>query len=448
VIGRGPETPYQYYGGDLDGITAHLDHIASLGANTVYLTPIFPARSNHRYDASTFDAVDPLLGGDAALGRLSDALHARGMRLIGDLTTNHCGDGHEWFQRAIADADSTEAGYFTFSHHPDEYVCWFGYPSLPKFDHRNPGLRRALYEGPESTTARWLGPHGMDGWRIDVANMTARLGTIDLNHMVATTLRSTMAAANPESLLIAEHSYDASHDLLGDGWHGVMNYAGFTRPLWQWLKRPEPVAFEPGPFTPTPKFPATSMIAAMRTFAAAQPWRATAHALNLVGSHDVQRIVTLLGDPGLVTVAFGLLATMPGIPMLWAGDEIGQEGDNGEDGRRPFPWHDTSRWDTARLATNRALFAARAESVALRHGGLRWLSVGADHITFLREAPDETVLVHAARAAHPPVVLPASVVGRHLTGLAGTSDLAADGDVVTLAASRPAFGVWRCRPRG
>ena len=85
--------------------------------------------------------------------------------------------------------------------------------------------------------------------------MTARLGTTDLNHLVATTLRDTMAVANPDSLLLAEHSHDASHDLLGDGWHGVMNYAGFTRPVWQWLKSPGPVRLEPGPFTPMPSFP-------------------------------------------------------------------------------------------------------------------------------------------------------------------------------------------------
>ncbi len=79
MIGRGPETPYQFYGGDLDGITARLDHLDRLGVNTVYLTPIFPARSNHRYDAATFDRVDPLLGGDAALARLADAVHAPGL---------------------------------------------------------------------------------------------------------------------------------------------------------------------------------------------------------------------------------------------------------------------------------------------------------------------------------------------------------------------------------
>ena len=445
VIGDGLETAYQLYGGDLDGITAHLDHIASTGANTVYLTPVFPARSNHRYDASTFDRVDPLLGGDEALIRLSDALHARGMRLLGDLTTNHCGDGHEWFRAAVADARSPEARYFSFLDHPHSYVCWFGHPSLPKLDHRDPGLRRRLYDGPDSVVARWLGPHGLDGWRIDVANMTARLGTIDLNHLVATTLRDTMAAANPDSLLLAEHSHDASHDLLGDGWHGVMNYAGFTRPVWQWLKSPGPVRLEPGPFTPMPSFPGGSVASAMQSFTAAQPWRATTHALTLVGSHDTMRIRTLLRDEGLVTVAFGLLATMPGIPMLWAGDEIGQEGFNGEDGRRPIPWNHLEQWDMERFAVNKALFAARADNVALRRGGLRWLAVQDDSVTFLRESAEQTVLVHAARAQHPPVRIPAVVLGHRLHGLAGTADLApTTPDSYTLPAAGPGIHLWTC----
>lgn len=446
VIGYGPETPLQYYGGDLDGITAHLDHIAATGANTVYLTPIFPARSNHRYDASTFDRVDPLLGGDAALARLSDAAHERGMRLLGDLTTNHSGDGHEWFQSALSDAASPEAAYFTFHEHPTSYVSWFNYPSLPKLDHRDAGLRRRLYDGPDSVVARWLGPHGLDGWRIDVANMTARLGTINLNHLVATTLRATMAAANPDSLLLAEHSHDASHDLLGDGWHGVMNYAGFTRPVWQWLKPARPLTLEPGPFSPIPTFDGRGAAAAMVAFAAAQPWRATAHALTLVGSHDTMRIRTMLGDERLVTVAFGLLATMPGIPMLWAGDEIGLEGSNGEDGRRTMPWHRPDSWDTNRFDVNRALFAARADCAALRSGGLRWLSVQDDALTFLREAPEQTVLVHAARADHAPVRLPAAALGRRLEGLAGTPDLDADASGhLELPAQGPHFSVWVCR---
>ncbi|MFL6021797.1 MAG: alpha-amylase family glycosyl hydrolase, partial [Marmoricola sp.] len=79
----GPHTPLQFYGGDLDGITEHLDHIVGLGATTLYLTPVFPGESNHRYNASTFDEVDPLLGGDEAYRRLIDAAHERGLRVLG-----------------------------------------------------------------------------------------------------------------------------------------------------------------------------------------------------------------------------------------------------------------------------------------------------------------------------------------------------------------------------
>ena len=180
----------------------------------------------------------------------------------------------------------------------------------------------------------------------------------------------------------------------------------------------------------------------MRSFAAAQPWRATAHALTLVDSHDTMRIRTRLRDPDLITVAFGLLATMPGIPMLWAGDEIGQEGANGEDARRPFPWTAPEQWDQGRFAINRALFTARAENVALRRGGLRWLAVQDDALTFLREAPEQTVLVHAARARHAPVLIPATVLGRSLQGLAGTVDLQPDGGSYVLPSHGPAIHVW------
>ncbi len=90
-------------------------------------------------------------------------------------------------------------------------MSWFDYPSLPKFDHQNPELRRELYEGPDSAVARWLKPPAaLDGWRIDVANMTGRHGIVDLNHEVATGIRHTMAEVHPASLLIAEHSHDAS----------------------------------------------------------------------------------------------------------------------------------------------------------------------------------------------------------------------------------------------
>ncbi len=448
VIGEGPDTPRQWFGGDLDGITAHLDHIASLGVGTIYLTPFFPANSNHRYNASTFDAVDPLLGGDEAMARLAGAARARGMRLMGDLTTNHCGDTHEWFQAALADAEAPEAGFFFFTDHPREYAAWWNLREMPIFDHRSMELRRRLYEGPESVVARWLGPHALDAWRIDVANMTGIHGDIDLAHEVATTIRATMAAAvGQESFLQAESNHDASRDLLGDGYQGTMNYAAFTRPVWQWLIPEQPFPYEHGKYPSLPNLPGSLVVEAMRELSGVTPWMGTVHAMNLIGSHDTHRVASLLGDAAVVDVAFGLLAAYPGVPMIYAGDELGLATFGPEYARIPMPWEHPERWDEARLASTRALFRAREDSEALRRGGLRWVSIGDDALTFLREAPGESVLVHAARAAHAPVRVPVSVVGARLSGLAGTADLHADPDGwVTLPATGPAFGMWTCTP--
>ncbi|MGL4257578.1 MAG: alpha-amylase family glycosyl hydrolase, partial [Microbacterium sp.] len=178
-----PARSQQFYGGDLDGVVEKLDHLALLGVNLLYLTPVFPAESNHRYDAASFERVDPLLGGDEAYIRLVEAAHARGIRVIGDLTSNHSGDSHEWFRSALGHPGAPEEEFYYFTDEGNtEYVSWLGYPSLPKFDWSSEELRRRFISGEDSVVAKWLKPpYSADGWRIDVANMTGRLGSVDLN---------------------------------------------------------------------------------------------------------------------------------------------------------------------------------------------------------------------------------------------------------------------------
>ena len=222
-----------------------------------------------------------------------------------------------------------------------------------------------------------------------------------------------------------------------------MNYAAFTRPLWQWLLPPQQRPYAHGKYPMLPNLPGRLIVSAMRELSGVTPWQATVHAMNLIGSHDTHRVASLLGDPRLVDVAFGMLAAYPGVPMIYAGDEIGMATMGPEYARIPMPWAHPERWDQRRLATTRALFGARAKSVALRRGGLRWLCIGDDALTFLREAPGEAVLVHAARADHRPIRIPAAVVGSELAGLAETADLRADADgMITLPADGPAFGMW------
>jgi Alpha amylase, catalytic domain. len=197
---------------------------------------------------------------------------------------------------------------------------------------------------------------------------------------------------------------------------GTMNYAAFTRPLWQWLVPPQPRPYAHGKYPALPNLPGRNVVAAMRALSGVTPWQATLHAMNLIGSHDTHRVASLLGDPRLVDVAFGLLASYPGVPMIYQGDELGLEAWGPEYARLPMPWDHPERWDQHRLGHTRELFTLRAGSSALRRGGLRWLSVEDDALTFVRESPDQAILVHAARAGHVPVRLPAAVVGSGTAG--------------------------------
>ena len=432
----------QLYGGDLDGVVEHLDDLQSLGVNVLYLTPFFPATSNHRYDASSFEQVDPVLGGGEALARLTRAAHARGMKVLGDFTANHTGDTHEWFRKAQADPESDERGFYFWE--DGGYVSWLGVKSLPKLNYDSQVLRQRVFEDSDGVVRRWLsGPDGLDGWRVDVANMTGRHKAQDLNHEVAAQMRRAMHDSKPESLLIGEHCHDFTRDAQGDGWDGVMNYAGFTRPIWTWLRD---VGFAPkflGSPLMVPRLGGSSVMETMREFAAMAPWRSIRHSFNLVGSHDTTRIRTLVGeDSRQVDVAAGLLFTMPGIPMMTYGDEIGMRGDHGEDGRRPMPWN-AGHADARILEVYRGLISARNSSHALRHGGLRWVHADDDVLVFLRESTEQTALVHCARAAHDPIRLST----RHLTGVAEAhtaygGDLVLGGDSVSLVADGPVVNIW------
>ena len=424
--GRGPATPREWFGGDLRGVEERLDHIEELGANLIYLTPIFPAGSTHRYDSTTFDRVDPLLGGDEALESLSRAAHARGLRLISDLTTNHTGDKHEWFVAG-------ERDLYLFDENGD-YESWWGVKTLPKLNWRSPELRRRL----QDTARRWLQPpYSLDGWRVDVANMSGRTGATDVNADVAPTLREVL---NEDSLLVAEHFHDFRPDC--SGWHGVMNYAGFSKPVWSWLRRDAGFPYLGLPVA-MPRFRGDAAVATMRAFRAGVPWRLSLHSWAILDSHDTARFRTLAGSRDRQLVGLGLQMTTPGVPMVFAGDELGLEGEWGEDARRTMPWSRRDRWDTALFEEYRRLIELRRSTEALARGGIRYLYVDADVIAYLRETAEERLLCFASRAPHEPVRVPFP----SLETLHGDDAEIVGGDAL-LPAEGPSFHVWRIVTHG
>ena len=390
-------TGIEIYGGDLYGVAEHLDHVTDVGANGIYFTPFFPARSNHRYDASSFDEVDPLLGGDKAWFALVKAAARKKIRLVGDITSNHCGAGHYWLAKAKKDKKSKEAGFFYWNkRYKWGYEGWWGLESLPKLNYASKELRKLMYEGSNSIIRKWLSPkYGMSGWRVDVGNMTGKYGGIDMHDEVMYGIRKAVEEARPDAWLVAENADFVANDLAGAGWHGTMNYQGFSRPLSSWMNESAKLSggFQGLPID-SPRISGAQFVATIKNFNGSIPWRALVASMILLDSHDTPRFRTIVsGDKAKHLAAMTMLMTYPGVPSIFMGDEIGFEGKSGEDSRRTINWDDRSDWDLEFLSEVKKLTKLRRSQDALINGGIRWVAAEPGYIAYLRESKRETVLV-------------------------------------------------------
>ena len=400
--GRGEHTGSEFFGGDLKGVEQHLDHIKDLGVNGIYFTPFFPSNSNHRYDAASFDHVDPFLGGDEALHSLVKKAKKSQIKIMGDLTSNHCGAGHPWLTKALKNKASKERTFFywdkTVAH---GYVGWWGLASLPKLNFNSQALRKEMYSGKNSIVKKWISPKfGMSGWRIDVGNMTGILGKDDLHDEVMHGIRKAMDETNPNAWLVAENGDFFASDLNGLGWHGAMNYQGFMRPLWNWINKNNQIGggFQGLPFE-MPKINGSQLVNSMKQFNASVPWRSVVASMVLLDSHDTARFRTVVnGDVSAHLSAMALLLTYPGVPSIYAGDEIGLEGASGEDGRRTINWEDQTDWDHAFFKEVKKLVAIRKANDAFINGGLRWLVIENDYIIFSRQSKKQHIVVFVSRS--------------------------------------------------
>ena len=475
-----PPTAHGFKGGDLLGIVGHLDELADLGVTALYLTPVFSSASNHRYHTFDYLAVDPILGGTAALRELVDAVHARGMRIVLDGVFNHVGRGFWPFHHVLE--NGLASPYVDWFHldrerlgsgrgldaYPDRaapspgggagegsrggpslerlgYRAWWDIPALPKLNTDHPDVREHLW----SVAEHWL-QFGVDGWRLDVPT------EID-DEAFWQEFRRRCRAVNPDAYLVGEIWDVAPNWVRGDRFDALMNY-----PLLEAI-----LGFVGGPSLDTALVAshhelslhvrpsaAAGFVAALTAQAAAYERATVAAQLNLLGSHDMPRLRTLVsGDLAAVRLAVLLQMTLPGAPCVYYGDEIGMEGGNDPDCRRAFPAGEAGR-DEALRATFRDLIALRRAHPALRADGVRVAaSVGAcvALVRGGRDAPSaggEPLLVVVNAGADPvsiPLMLP-ELAGRRLTALAvaalpaGTpAEIARDGAVVVTVPPRAGF---------
>lgn len=445
VIGQGPGTSEQFFGGDLWGVIDHLDHLKKLGVTMLYLTPIFPGRSNHRYDASSFAEVDPLLGGNKALQDLIEAAHKKGFKIIGDLTSNHSGDAHEWFKASYKKPGAPESEFYYFTEGNTKYDSWFGVPSLPKFNWKSEELRNRFIQGKNSVVAKWLkAPFGFDGWRIDVANMTGRIRDEDMYAEVANIVRKTMVEVNPDTIMLGEYTGDAAYEVQGDGWQGAMTYANFTRPLWRWmfdLNAKDRYLQNMGYIGRNES--AAEFVESHTKFAAGFPWHVRVNNMNALNTHDTPRFKSYT-QPGAQKVAVGMQFTFPGIPVVWAGDEFGLDGFNGEKSRTPIPWNDERPSDKSMIEVYSQLAALRKKHSALVDGSLRFVYADKETLVFCRENKKENLLVVATRGKAKKIEIPtAGIPGVEAAKLVyGQADLRVGKKNVKISADKMSFAIF------
>lgn len=317
-------TPGSFAGGDLDGVREGLPYLKELGVSLLYLTPVFRSRSNHKYDVEDYYEVDARFGGNEALRALVKAAHAAGIRVMLDGVFNHCSNENAIFQDVIRRGRrSPYYGWFYVDGDAAcverrNYLTFADVPYMPKLNTENDAVIDYFCR----VGTHWVTEYGIDGWRLDVAD--------EIAPRFLRRFREAVKAANPEALIVGEVWHEAHDWLAGDRFDGVMNY-GLTKACLDLL------AFGT---IDARGFADRLVLLLMRCTDPANEMM-----FNLLDSHDTERFLTRVkGDVRRLRLAMAVAFFLPGIPFLFAGDEIGVMGGYDPDCRRTFEW-DRSRWD-------------------------------------------------------------------------------------------------------
>jgi len=450
-----PPTTYGFKGGDLRGVTEHLDYIKELGANAIYFTPIFASASNHRYHTYDYYNVDPLLGGNEALRELLDNAHKKNIRVVLDGVFNHASRGFWQFHQTLENgAASPYLDWFHFN--PDQlqgkkhwgaypstqeqeaiqregsykaigYQGWWNLPALPKFNTQTPAVREFIFNVAEY----WM-KFGIDGWRLDVP------GEID-DDSFWQEFRRRVRVINPEAYIVGEIWHDARRWLQGDQFDASMNYlvtaaclsffTGRHLDLHETLKSGGYQGY-------VGHIDANEF--ATRIDSILQMYNPDVNRvqLNLLDSHDTPRFLTCAGhDLNSLKLALTFIFTYPGAPCIFYGDEIGLYGRHDPECRQPFPW-DASKWNHELRNFVKELIGLRQAHPALRgEGSYRRIFATDGVYVFKRQAASETILValNAAETKHK-VNLKRVDLGRGGKRiLYGQADLEIDEEIIQLS---------------
>ena len=392
-----------FFGGNFNGIKEKLDYLQSLGVGIIYLSPIFQAFSNHRYDTGDYLKVDELLGTKKDFKRLLDTAHEKGMKIILDGVFNHSGADSLYFNKfgtydSLGAYQSKSSPYFDwyfFKKFPDEYACWWGCDNVPEVNKSNEDYRNLIF-GKNGVVETWQ-KLGVDGWRLDVVDELP----IDFTTLLIKKIKS----INKDALVIGEVWEDASTKvsygqlrpyLLGDQLDGTMNYP-FMNAIIAYVRDGDEKYFKDTVQSILENYPKETIYCLM----------------NSLGTHDTARIINALSNERAhgwtkthklqyrlpdseyefakkkLFMASVLQFTLPGIPSIFYGDEAGLQGFDDPINRRPYPW---GKEDAEILAHYKKLGSIRTGHRDAFSGDFRLLDEDG-LIAFERKGENEGIII-------------------------------------------------------
>ncbi len=365
----GTPTYYNFFGGDLQGIIDKIGYLHSLGVNVVYTTPIFQAPSNHKYDTTDYMKIDPHFGTLKTFENLVKALHSVGIKWILDGVFNHTGTTFFAFQDLLQNQKKSKyVKWYFVKRFPVEvengdYATFQSYPSLPKLNVDYPPVQKYLHSVIDYWTSK-----GVDGWRIDSANVIASDFLVKLYRWIHD--------VNPSSLDVGEIWSNASNWFNEGAFNSVMNYL-FKDAAYAY------VVYGAS---------AESFVKSTNSYLRVYPPQLWNSLWNLIDSHDTPRALTAAGSINKMKLLVGLQMTFIGAPMIYYGDEVGLTGGNDPMDRKCMIW-DKRKWNWELYDWYVKMIKIHEHSKALRYGDYKPVVTEGEVLGFERKYIDDVVYV-------------------------------------------------------